>query len=57
VRLSLSGWRLDYFTTEAVFCQALFFEAFERSELGSFSTSQCQLVFLNVYWFFSKASG
>ena len=24
VRLSLSGWRLDYFTTEAVFCQALF---------------------------------
>ena len=35
VRLSLSGWRLDYFTTEAVFCQALFFEAFERSELGS----------------------
>ena len=39
------GLRLDYFTTEAVFCQALFFEAFERSELGSFSTSQCQLVF------------
>ena len=29
VRLSLSGWRLDYFTTEAVFCQALFWEAFE----------------------------
>ena len=54
VRPSLSGWRLDYFTTEAVFCQALFFEAFERSELGSFSTSQCQLVFLNVYWFFFK---
>ena len=24
VRLSLSGWRLDYFTTEAIFCQALF---------------------------------
>ena len=24
VRRSLSGWRLDYFTTEAVFCQALF---------------------------------
>ena len=23
------GWRLDYFTTEAVFCQALFWEAFE----------------------------
>ena len=29
------GWRLDYFTKEAVFCQALFFAAFERSELGS----------------------
>ena len=29
VRRSLSGWRLDYFTTEAVFCQALFWEAFE----------------------------
>ena len=29
MRLSLSGWRLDYFTTEAVFCQALFWEAFE----------------------------
>ena len=28
VRLSLSGWRLDYFTTEAVFCQALFFRGF-----------------------------
>ena len=51
------GWRLDYFTTEAVFCQALFFEAFELPELGSFSTSRCQPVFLNVYWFFSKASG
>ena len=29
MRRSLSGWRLDYFTTEAVFCQALFWEAFE----------------------------
>ena len=29
MRLSLSSWRLDYFTTEAVFCQALFWEAFE----------------------------
>ena len=31
VRLSLAepcGWRLDYFTTEAVFCQALFFRGF-----------------------------
>ena len=28
VRLSLSGWRLNYFTTEAVFCQALFFRGF-----------------------------
>ena len=28
VRLSLSGWRLDYFTTEAVFCQALFSRSF-----------------------------
>ena len=27
-RLSLSGWRLDHFTTEAVFCQALFFRGF-----------------------------
>ena len=25
VRLSLSGWQLVHFTTEAVFCQALFF--------------------------------
>ena len=49
------GWRLDYFTTEVIFCQA-FFEAFERSELGAFSTSRCQPVFSNVYWFFSKAS-
>ena len=31
MRRSLSGWRLDYFTTEAVFCQALFWEAFEVS--------------------------
>ena len=28
-----------------VFCQALFLEAFELSELGALQTSQCQLVF------------
>ena len=28
-----------------VFCQALFLEAFERSELGTLQASQCQLVF------------
>jgi hypothetical protein len=28
-----------------VFCQALFLEAFELSELGTLQTSQCQLVF------------
>ena len=28
VRLSLSGWRLDYFTTEVIFCQALFSKFF-----------------------------
>ena len=56
VRRSLSGWRLDYFTTEAVFCQALFFEAFERSELGCFKVSRCWPELFSVYWFFSKAS-
>ena len=28
VRLNLSGWRLDYFTTEVIFCQALFLRSF-----------------------------
>ena len=28
VRLSLSGWRLDYFTTDVIFCQALFLRSF-----------------------------
>ena len=28
VRLSLSSWRLDYFTTEVIFCQALFSKFF-----------------------------
>jgi len=39
------------------FVKLYFFEAFERSELGLLQTSQCQLVFFSVYWFFSKASG
>ena len=39
-----SGWRLDYFTTEAVFCQALFFRSFSfLTELGA---SQKPLAFL-----------
>ena len=47
VRLSLSGWRLDYFTTDVIFCQALFSEAFrffrtcgsffQRIHIGSFA--------------------
>ena len=46
-RLSLSGWRLDYFTTEVIFCQALFFRSFsifsnlwfvfQRIHIGSFA--------------------
>ena len=35
VSLNLGGWRLDYFITEVIFCQALFFEAVELSELGA----------------------
>ena len=39
-----SGWRLDYFTTEAVFCQALFFRSFSfLTELGA---SRKSLAFL-----------
>ena len=38
------GWRLDYFTTEAVFCQALFFRSFSfLTELGA---SRKSLAFL-----------
>ena len=47
VRLSLSGRRLDYFTTEVIFCQALFFRSFsillnlwlvfQRIHIGSFA--------------------
>ena len=37
VRLSLSGWQLDYFTTEVIFCQVLFSEAFRSFRTcGSF---------------------
>ena len=44
VRRSLSGWRLDYFTTEAVFCQALFLRSFSfLTELGA---SRKSLAFL-----------
>jgi len=56
VRLSLSADDLIILPQKRFFVKLYFFEAFEHSELGSFSTSQCQLVFLNVYWFFSKAS-
>ena len=38
------------------FLSSSFLEAFERSELGCFKISQISLGFLNVYWFFSKAS-
>ena len=39
-----SGWQLNYFTTEAVFCQALFFRSFSfLTELG---TSWKSLAFL-----------
>ena len=39
-----SGWRLNYFTTEAVFCQALFFRSFSfLTELGA---SRKSLAFL-----------
>ena len=50
VRLSLSGWQLDYFTTEVIFCQVLFFQKlFDFTELvARFSTYP--------YWFFRFAS-
>ena len=56
VRLSLAADDLIILPQKRFFVKLYFFEAFERSELGSFSTSRCQPVFLNVYWFFSKAS-
>ena len=56
VRRSLAADDLIILPQKRFFVKLYFFEAFELSELGSFSTSQCQLVFLNVYWFFSKAS-
>ena len=51
-----TGWRLDYFITEVIFCQALFSKRFERSELGSLPISQNWLESFSVYWFFSLAS-
>ena len=35
-----TGWRLSYFITEVIFCQALFSKRFERSELGSLQVSR-----------------
>ena len=51
-----TGWRLDYFITEVIFCQALFSKRFEHSELGSLPISQNWLESFSVYWFFSFAS-
>ena len=45
------GWRLDYFTTEAVFCQALFLRSF-----WSFSNLE-RFVHLSVNWCFSASIG
>ena len=43
------GWRLDYFTTDVIFCQALFQKLFDFTELvARFSTYP--------YWFFRFAS-
>ena len=51
-----TGWRLDYFTTEVIFCQAFFSKRFERFELGPLPISQNWLESFSVYWFFSFAS-
>ena len=51
-----TGWRLDYFITEVIFCQALFSKRFEHFELGLLQTSQNWLESFSVYWFFSFAS-
>ena len=51
-----TGWRLDYFITEVIFCQALFSKRFERFELGPLQVSRNKPELLGVYWFFSLAS-
>ena len=45
VRRSLAADDLIILPQKRFFVKLYFFEAFERSELGVFSTSQCQLVF------------
>ena len=38
------------------FVKRFFEKLLNFSELGALRTSQCQLVFFSVYWFFSRAS-
>ncbi|MBS7020211.1 MAG: hypothetical protein KH145_14075, partial [Faecalibacterium prausnitzii] len=55
-RLSLAADDLFILPPKWFFVKPYFLEAFELSELGPLQTSQCQLVFFCVYWFFSRAS-
>jgi len=56
VRLSLAADDLIILPQKRFFVKLYFLEAFEVFELGALRTSQCQLVFFSVYWFFSRAS-
>ena len=51
-----TGWQLNYFITEVIFCQALFSKRFEHFELGPLQVSRNKPELLGVYWFFSLAS-
>jgi hypothetical protein len=56
VRLSLSADDLFILPPKWFFVKPYFLEAFEPSELGCHKVSRNKPVFLDVYWFFSRAS-
>jgi len=56
VRRSLAADDLIILPQKRFFVKHFFEKLLNFSELGALRTSQCQLVFFSVYWFFSRAS-
>ena len=56
MRLSLAADDLLIVPPKWFFVKPYFLEAFELSELGYLEVSRNKPVFLDVYWFFSRAS-
>jgi len=56
VRRNLAADDLIILPQKLFFVKHFFEKLLKFFELGTLRTSQCQLVFFSVYWFFSRAS-